>query len=135
MTQPAMRLEIRAPGPWVSANHTNHWSVAAKRKKQWREVGFWYAKKESRHSQKYTDGQTVSIVGTVHRTDNRRADAANMSPTIKSVVDGIVDAGVIPDDSNEFVVSTTERPGEKVSKKDFPHGLLVIELYYHEKQT
>lgn len=34
----------------------------------------------------------------------RRRDPSNVMPTQKAVVDGMVDAGVVPDDTPEFVV-------------------------------
>ena len=37
-------------------------------------------------------------------SDKRRRDPSNVMPTQKAVVDGLVDAGVVPDDTPEFVV-------------------------------
>ncbi len=38
--------------------------------------------------------------------DNRRRDAINLTATVKPVEDGLVDAGVVPDDTAEFVEPT-----------------------------
>jgi crossover junction endodeoxyribonuclease RusA len=38
--------------------------------------------------------------------DKRRRDPFNLVPTLKPIEDGIVDAGVIPDDTPEFSVPT-----------------------------
>lgn len=38
--------------------------------------------------------------------DSRRRDALNLVATLKPCEDGIVDAGVVPDDTAEFVVPT-----------------------------
>ena len=35
--------------------------------------------------------------------DNRRRDPHNYYPTVKAIVDGLVDAGLWPDDTPEFV--------------------------------
>lgn len=40
-------------------------------------------------------------------TDSRRRDPHNLVATLKPVEDGIVDAGVVPDDTPEFVPPTT----------------------------
>lgn len=40
-------------------------------------------------------------------TDNRRRDPHNLVATLKSIEDGIVDAGVVPDDTPEYVPPTT----------------------------
>lgn len=45
--------------------------------------------------------------------DRRRRDPSNVMPTQKAVVDGLVDAGVVPDDTPDFVV------------EEMPHIMLV----------
>jgi Holliday junction resolvase RusA-like endonuclease len=35
--------------------------------------------------------------------DNRRRDADNVVPTLKAICDGLVDAGIVPDDTPEFM--------------------------------
>src|SRR5688500_5504221 len=40
---------------------------------------------------------------------NRRRDPHNMAPTVKAIVDGLVDARLWPDDTPEYV--TVEDPG------------------------
>lgn len=41
--------------------------------------------------------------------DKRRRDASNLMPTMKAMVDGLVDAGVVPDDTAAFVVEEMPR--------------------------
>lgn len=36
--------------------------------------------------------------------DRRRRDAHNVMPTIKGLVDGMVDFGVLPDDSDDYLI-------------------------------
>ena len=55
----------------------------------------------------------MHIVCTIHKTRAGRWDAGNLYPTAKAIVDGLVDAGVIPDDSNEWVTGPDMRAGEK----------------------
>lgn len=38
--------------------------------------------------------------------DSRRRDRINLAPTVKAIEDGIVDAKVVPDDTDEWVVPT-----------------------------
>lgn len=38
---------------------------------------------------------------------NRRRDVENYFPTVKPLVDGLVDAGIAPDDTTEYYVSST----------------------------
>lgn len=42
--------------------------------------------------------------------DRRRADVAGVSPAVKAALDGIVDAGVIPDDTDVYVHAEIFRP-------------------------
>jgi len=42
-------------------------------------------------------------------TDARRRDAGASAPTLKAVMDGLVDAGVLPDDNHRVVLSETCR--------------------------
>lgn len=35
--------------------------------------------------------------------DNRRRDADNIAPTLKALCDGVVDAGVVPDDTPDYM--------------------------------
>jgi hypothetical protein len=42
--------------------------------------------------------------------DKRRRDVANIAPTIKALVDGCVDAGLLPDDDDAHLVGPDLRP-------------------------
>jgi hypothetical protein len=80
----------------------------ARRVAEWRKAAGFHAR---RHGGYFTS--PVHIVATVHKTRGGRWDAGNLYPTAKAVVDGLVDAGVIFDDSNEYVVGPDLRAGEK----------------------
>lgn len=47
--------------------------------------------------------ERVEITGFVHPPDARKRDPHNWYPTLKAGIDGIRDAGVITDDSSEYV--------------------------------
>lgn len=53
-----------------------------------------------------SDHITVRLMA--YPPDKRRRDASNLMPTQKACVDGLVDAGIVPDDTAEFV--TEEMP-------------------------
>jgi crossover junction endodeoxyribonuclease RusA len=57
--------------------------------------------------------ERVSITGFVHPPDNRDRDPHNWSPTLKAATDGIVDAGVITDDSSQYLIRTEMLLGAK----------------------
>jgi crossover junction endodeoxyribonuclease RusA len=58
--------------------------------------------------------------------DNRRRDSDNPAPTVKAIVDGLVDAGVWPDDTPEWV----ETLGSRFAKGA---DVVVVELIPREE--
>lgn len=102
------RIEIPAPAAWVSANDRTHWRVKAERVKAWRLAASVLGRLVSRTPM----GTPVDITVTVHRTSARRADASNLAPTAKAVIDGLTDAGWWPDDDDQHIVSTTFVAGQ-----------------------
>lgn len=57
--------------------------------------------------------EPVTITATVRRTRNGRADAHNVTPTIKACIDAAVEMGLISDDSDAVVRSLTIQAGSK----------------------
>lgn len=56
--------------------------------------------------------------------DNRRRDADNLIPTLKALCDGLVDAGVVPDDTPEFMVKHMPI----IHPKDGPKAAMWLEI-------
>ena len=106
----ALTLTIPAPCEWLNSNQRIHRMIAAGRVKSWRQAAH-YAAKVDDHWAPFEG--PVHITVTVHKTRAGRWDAGNLYPTAKAIVDGLVDAGVIPDDSNEWVTGPDMRAGEK----------------------
>lgn len=52
----------------------------------------------------------VSITIEPHQKGGRLQDVGACNPAVKAAIDGIVDAGVLPDDSSKFVRSLTFLP-------------------------
>lgn len=53
----------------------------------------------------------VTITATVHRTTRAKADAHNVTPTIKAAIDAAVFCGVIEDDNDGIVRRLIIQPG------------------------
>jgi hypothetical protein len=70
--------------------------------------------------------ERVEITGFVHPPDGRRRDPHNWYPTLKASIDGIVDSGVILDDSSEIVVRTDMQLGDRARYLSF--SLLIQEV-------
>lgn len=106
MTAREWVLDFPRPDEWVSANARDHWAVKAAKTKAWREAA-------ATHAQ----AANIPLLHRVHFTceprwtTRKRRDALNIAPTIKAVIDGIVDAGVIVDDADEYVTGVEVRNG------------------------
>lgn len=67
----------------------------------------------------------IKLLFTLHRTDRRKGDRANpLAIHEKFFCDALVEAGCIPDDNDEFIISTTYITGKILPKK----GRVVITI-------
>ena len=90
-------------GYWLSSNARLDWHVKARRVKYLRE----YAYLVGHGVQRFTE--PVRIVAWVGYASNTKADPINASETGKPLIDGLVSAGVFPDDSHEWVTGPDYR--------------------------
>lgn len=92
-------LELFVPQngvPWINANDRSHWSKRARYTKGWRRMGWAYAA-QHRLPKNLT---RVKVDVDVIKTRANRYDPANLHPTAKATIDGLVDYGLIPDDDH-----------------------------------
>lgn len=82
----------------------NRWGRAASTK-EWREAFCWLARKE-----KIPHMAWINVTVQPFQKRGRLQDTAACNPSAKAAIDGIVDAGVIPDDTGEFVRQITFLP-------------------------
>lgn len=83
--------------PPLTANQRHpHWAVEAKLKKQVRG-------KTLELTQHFPAMKRISVQLTWWVNDRRRRDTDNLWPTLKACCDGLVDAGLVPDDTPEFM--------------------------------
>lgn len=68
--------------------------------------------------------QQAWILGVIHPGSRRRLDPANLYPSFKAAVDGIVEAGVLEDDDHLHVLGPDMRLGNVVRG-----GQLVLHIY------
>lgn len=108
-----MRQTYTHPGRVRSINseRSTHWSKRAKDAENWREAFYWLGK------QARVKFGSVNIIAEIVQK-KPLADCGNGLPSIKAAIDGLIDAGVLPDDSPEYVRSITmvaprvPQPGE-----------------------
>jgi Holliday junction resolvase RusA-like endonuclease len=96
---------MQPPADFINANQRLHHHAKAKLTKAWREAAGLHAK----YAEDYRQYDRAHITIAYRFPNNRRRETSNLQPTSKAIVDGLVDAGVIPDDSDEFVVGPDNR--------------------------
>lgn len=85
----------------ITANDKPHWGVRARLTKQLRQWGYLLGR----------EGEGVARLGLTHARvemefaypDRRRRDRSNLAPTVKALMDGLIDAGLLPDDADRFL--------------------------------
>lgn len=104
-TSPTSRLwRVRvplapSPSPWLSLNERAHWGRRKTLSQHYRKAVYAACRM---HLVPQLDGAYVMAL--VSFGSPRRRDAHNVMPTIKACVDGLVDARVIPDDSDKYLI-------------------------------
>lgn len=91
---------------WINANSRAHWRVRAKITASWR--GYAELLATAAGIPPMTKGL---VVCELIFADRRRRDPANWHPTAKACLDGLVDAGVFPDDDHKHVTGPDMRIG------------------------
>lgn len=92
---------LRFPAPesrCPSMNDREHWTVANSRKLLWQQAAYYAAV-----GAKARDLPRCEVSIELPVKGNRRRDPHNLFPTVKHLVDGLVQAGVWRDDTPEYV--------------------------------
>ena len=88
-------------GQMLTANQRLHWRARAARTATLRNLGVTRA----------------HCTVTVTFPDRRRRDVANWAPTVKALVDGCVQAGLLPDDDTAHLIGPDLRVSDHVTSK------------------
>lgn len=95
------------PGEWLTANGRKHWHAKARATAALRHRAHTLAR--SRHLTPATG--RVHVTATVQGRTQGRMDPANVYPTVKALIDGIVDASVLADDDDRHLEGPDMRRG------------------------
>ena len=96
--KPLTTNKERAGNRWERASHV----------KEWREAFAWLAKKERIPPMRW-----INVTAQPFQKRGRLQDTAACNPSVKAAIDGIVDAGVVPDDTGDFVRQITFLPCQR----------------------
>jgi Holliday junction resolvase RusA-like endonuclease len=104
-------LILEPPCAFINANDRLHYRTKATRTKAWRTV----ANDTALTGDFTTACDRAHITVSYRFPNNRRREVSNLQPTSKAIVDGLVDAGLIPDDDDLHVVGPDNR-------REYPNG-------------
>lgn len=100
-------LWIPAPAAWINLNDRLHWAKRAKLTRAWRQAAHIYARQANLPKGLGRVHVTVEVV----KATKRGYDVHNLVPTAKAVIDGLVDYGLVTDDSNQYLTGPDMREG------------------------
>lgn len=104
------RLELPAGSPLINANANLHFRKKADLVKTIRQTAWAMA----RHA-KLPALQHAHIYYVIHPDlKGRRRDPGNWSPSAKAAIDGLVDAGILPDDNHTHLLGPDPRIGTPI---------------------
>lgn len=84
---------------WINANQKQHWGDSSPQVRSWRQAAANAAATRGIPAMTYAD-----IHGYITKTTARRYDPANLAPTMKAIVDGLVqNYGLLPDDDYRYL--------------------------------
>lgn len=109
---------------WLSANQRLHWRPKAERTSWLRD--FAATRAEFGPHGRYT--RPVHVTAHIGYPTNGRADPANAAPTVKALIDGLVDAGVFIDDDHTHLIG----PDYRRDTVKAPRGLHTVRLEIEE---
>lgn len=105
------RMVLLADRDWLTENQRYGWRAKSRRVKQWRTIGM-------AHGFSLPTMTGAYVVAEFRFSDGRRRDPLNWAPTVKAIIDGLVDAKVFGDDNSKVITGPDLRMGPVVAKQD-----------------
>src|SRR5690625_3567368 len=103
-------FDMLGPVPTANRVHRMHYHAVGKMRREWRKTSASLTR-----IARIAPCDRIRITAWVEDSDRRRlSDPDAPAPAVKPVIDGLVDAGVIPDDGPEHVSSVTYLPPRHV---------------------
>lgn len=116
------------PALWLTANQRLHWSTRMRRTRMLRAYAASEARIHGLAGRRLGPSVVAAVIG---YPITGRADPANAAPTVKAIIDGLVDARVWDDDDHTHIpcVAFTRNPNKT------PKGIHTITLIIQEQET
>ena len=107
----------------INENQARRWHWTRKRRvaREIRRTAAWCAR-----AAKIPTLDRAHIAYVVHIPSRRKFDPPNWAPSAKAAIDGLVDAGVLPDDDSTHVIGVEARAGDPV--KGYQLVLVITEV-------
>ena len=119
MTEPrTWTIEMPAGMELLNANQRLHWAPKARITKALRDAAYILTKKA-----KIPALDMAYIIGEYQPPTSAKRDVADLYPSFKAAIDGVVDAGVLTDDDDSHLVGPDMRLGPR-----FARGRLVLHI-------
>ena len=119
MTAEPITVTFHVPDELQNLNQRWHWAKQARVTRHWRDTAAWAATVATRGTPLPLGPSTIRTTIAVY--GRRRRDPANYTPTVKACVDGLVDAGLWPDDTPDWV--ETIEPRLRVIQRGMPQTI------------
>ena len=128
-SEPTWQAVIRlAASDVLNLNDRNHWSKAASKRRTIRQL----AEQTARFS-RAPRLERARLVVEIAFPDRRRRDPHNWMATVKPIVDGLVDAGVLPDDDAKHLLGPDLRRHPEVTKKRLAQPVYEFHLFLYDR--
>lgn len=132
MTQPPLMVVLPYDKPPLTANKRLFWAEEAKIRKKVRGDVRLLVRDSRLGLKPLAEGQKLKVQLVYTPATNRRRDTDNLWPTVKPICDGIVDAGIVADDTPDYMIKP--EPIIEKAMKRFRHRLR-LELTIVEGDT
>lgn len=111
---------------WLTANQRLHWSTRMRRTRMLRAYAASEARNHGLAGRRLSHSVVTAVIG--YPTAGR-ADPANAAPTVKAIIDGLVDARVWDDDDHTHIPRVAfERDPQKSPKGTHTVTLIIQEI-------
>jgi endodeoxyribonuclease rusA len=127
MTRHTLAIQVHK-AIWLTANQRLHWPTRMRRTRILRAYAASEARIHGLAGQRLGPSMITAMIGYQTAT---RADPANAAPTVKAIIDGLVDARVWDDDDHTHIpsVAFTRDPSKA------PKGTHTVTLIIQEQET